>query len=569
MRNKIPSFRRNNSIDFLLRFFFLAIIATLTAIFGHPVFGTTDDNILAGFVDGSYTGERESKLIFIRPLIGFILYISQGLLPILGVYSLFLLIILILSLANFGTIIRINSKSDVLRKVLDISWLILSIQITTWFILRPTYTSASLLVTLMSLLSLSLLILSKQRKNRHFNFIFSALLLSIGFLIRPEGGIGVILVSIPVIVLIILQNRYVNFFKLFISFIGFFMIFGVDTLIQNQSNSSEWKEYDKWNNLRHQIQHRVSQNYLDDFREVNNWTIPEYHLFMDISFGDEKTFNTEWLLPAFESTSFTRGPKGVVNASIEEVFSKVLSIFETYTYIILIQFFVFTLILYSLRTETLTKMKIAVTIYGPILTALFYMAATLHIPARGVVPILYMPIIMIMSVSVLFDFKSSIKVGLARIMGFALILIAIVSPSGILDIRSKNIENTLAAETSSSELKLFNSKVKFIGPGNSEFYGYRNPYVNMAYWNDPIILTTGNWETFSPHWYKRLNKYGINDRSIYKSLFEQNYYWYSHVTPDTSYLVELYLKDEGYPNVNRENLRDLPLGQAIYKFRKQ
>jgi hypothetical protein len=222
-----------------------------------------------------------------------------------------------------------------------------------------------------------------------------------------------------------------------------------------------------------------------------------------------------------------------------------------------------------LKTDSFTKIKIAVTIYGPILIALLYMAATLHIPARGVVPILYMPTIMILSISILFDFKSRIKIGFTRIMGFILILISVVSPSGILDIRSKNIENTLAAKISSSELRLFNSKAKYIGPGNAEFYEYRNPYTNMAYWNDPIILTAGNWETFSPHWYKRLNKYGINDRSIYRSLFEENFYWYSYVTPDTSYIVELYLKDEGYSNVNRENLRNLPFGKAIYKFREQ
>jgi hypothetical protein len=569
LQNRISSLCKNYSINFLTRFFFLAFIATLTAILGYPVFGTTDDNILAGFVDGSYTGKRESKLIFIRPLIGSILYITQGLLPNLGIYSLFLVLILITSFANIGALTSIYSKNDVSRKVIDVFWLLLSIPITTWFTLGPTYTSASMLVTSISLLSLTMLIFSEQRKSLYLNTIFSTILLSIGFLIRPEGGTGVILVTVPVIVLIFLQNRYINFIKLFISLIGFFMIIGVDALVQNQSNSSEWKEYDKWNNLRHQIQHRVSQNYLDDFREKNNWTIPEYHMFMDISFGDEKTFNTKWLQPAFESTSFTRGPKGVINANIEEVFSKVLSIFKTYPYIIFIQFFIFALILYALKTDSFTKIKIAVTIYGPILIALLYMAATLHIPARGVVPILYMPTIMILSISILFDFKSRTKIEFTRIMGFILILISIVSPSGILDTRSKNIENTLAAEISSSELKLFNSKAKYIGPGNAEFYEYRNPYTNMAYWNDPIILTTGNWETFSPHWYKRLNKYGINDRSIYRSLFEENFYWYSYVTPDTSYIVELYLKDEGYSNVNRENLRNLPFGQAIYKFREQ
>jgi hypothetical protein len=569
LQNRISSFRRNNSINFLIRFFFLAFIATLTAIFGYPVFGTTDDNILAGFVDGSYTGERESKLIFIRPLIGFILHITQGLLPNLGVYSLFLTLTLITSVANIGVLTSIYSKNDVSRKVIDTSWLTLSIPITTWFTLVPTYTSASMLVTLISSLSLMMLIFSEQRKSLYLNTIFSTILLSIGLLIRPEGGIGIILITIPVTVLILLQKRYINFARLLISLIGFFMIFGVDALLQNQSNSSEWKEYDKWNNLRHQIQHRVSQNYLDDFRELNNWTIPEYHLFMDISFGDEKNFNTKWLQPAFESTSFTRGPKGVINANIEEVFSKVLSIFKTYPYIIFIQFFIFALILYALRIDFVTKIKIVVTIYGPILISLIYMAATLHMPVRGVVPILYTPTIMILSISILFEFKSSIKFSFARIIVFTLILLSIVSPSGILDIRSKNIKNTLAADISSSELILFNSKAKYIGPGNAEFYEYRNPYVNLAYWNNPIILTTGNWETFSPHWYKRLNKYGINERSIYRSLFEENYYWYSYVAPDMSYLVELYLKDEGYSNVNREKLRNLPMDQAIFKFREQ
>jgi len=222
-----------------------------------------------------------------------------------------------------------------------------------------------------------------------------------------------------------------------------------------------------------------------------------------------------------------------------------------------------------LKTDSFTKIKIAATIYGPILIALLYMAATLHIPARGVIPILYMPTIMIVSISIFFDFKSSIEIGFARIMGITLILIFIVSPSGILDIRSTNIEKILAAEISSSELKLFNSKAKYISSGNAEFYEYRNPYTNMAYWNDPIILTTGNWETFSPHWYKRLNKHGVSDRSIYRSLFEENYFWYSPAGPDTSYIVELYLKDEGYSNVNRENLKELPFDEVIYKYRKQ
>ena len=566
MQNRISSFRRNNSIDFFLRFFFLSILATVTAIFGHPVFGTTDDNILAGFVDGSYTGERESKLIFISPLIGFILYITQGLLPNLGVYSLFLILILILSLTNFGALLRIYSKSDISKKVLDTSWLVLSIPIIMWFTLRPTYTSASMLITLINLLSLAVLIFSEYRKNLYLNTILSTILLSIGFLIRPEGGIGVILVAIPVIGLIFLQNRYVNFSKLFVSLIGFFMIFGVDSLIQNQSNTSEWKKYDKWNNLRHQIQHRVSQEYLDDFLKVNEWSVPEYHLFMDIAFGDERTFNAKWLSPAFESTSFTRGPQGVFNASIIATFSKIVTILKSYPHIIIIQVSIFLIILSSLRINILRKLKILLVVYSGVIASLYYMSATLHIPERGVVPILYMPTLMLLASTIFFDQKKNLNITKVRFLGILFVIISILAPNGLLDIRSKNMSNKELAVLASNELNMFSKKAIYIGPGNSEFYEYRNPYINLAYWNSPTIITTGNWETFSPHWYKRLNVYGINQPSIYEELFNKNRFWFGSQLPDIAYKVDLFLREKGLTEFSRRGVLDMKSGYVLYKF---
>jgi hypothetical protein len=558
--------RSNNSIDFLLRFFFLSILATVTAVFGNPVFGTTDDNILAGFVDGSYTGERESKLIFIRPLIGFILYSTQGLILNLGVYSLFLVLNLILSLANFGAIIRIYSKNDVSRKVLDTSWLALSILITTWFTLGPTYTSAAMLITLISLLSLTVLIFSEHRKNLYLNTFFSTVLLSLGFLIRPEGAIGVILVASPVIVFIFLQNYYVNFPKFLISFFGFFLIFGVDALIQNQSNSSEWREYDKWNNLRHQIQHRVSQDYLDDFLKVNGWTVPEYHLYVDIAFGDERTFNAEWLSPAFESTSFTRGLQGVFNASVKDVVNKLATIFKSYQYLFIIQLLIFFIMLSFLRTNIFSKLKIFLVIYSAIIASLYYMSATLHTPERGVVPIFYMPTLMLLATTLFFDQRENLRFTKVRFLGIALVTISILAPNGLLDVRSKNVSNEDLAVLAGSELNMFSKKAIYIGPGNSEFYEFRNPYTNLAYWNSPTIITTGNWETFSPHWYKRLNAYGVDKKSIYEELFNENRFWFGSPLPDTAYIVELFLREGGLTELSRQGVLNMKSGYVLYKF---
>jgi hypothetical protein len=558
----------NVLFDFVKRILFLGFIAIVASIFGKPVFGTTDDNILAGFVDGSYTGDRESKLIFIRPLIGSLLNFFQSVFPGLGIYSLFLLITLIISLAHFGTLIIFNSKSEFSRKTLGVSWIVLSVLITSWFTLGPTYTSAAMLITAVSLLSLTIIISSKIQNGQYINLILSLILFTIGFLIRPEGGIGIILVTTPVIIYIFFKQHYINFPRLFSALIGSLIIFGFDLAIQTQSSSSAWTEYDNWNNLRHQIQHRFSQNYLYDFQKINGWTVPEYHLFMDIAYGDKKNFNSEWLRPAFESTSFTRGLQGVLNASVQEVFSNLIIIFISYPYIIFTQLLLLIFTLNLLRLNLMEKSKIILLVLSPVLAALYYMSATLHTPERGVVPILYLPALMLLTLTVFFDHKENRSKFIVNFLGLGLIIFSIMAPNGILEIRSRNITNANLAILTSEELIKFNAKAIYIGPGNSEFYEYRNPYTNLAYWNFPVIITAGNWETFSPHWYKRLQNNGIGEVSVYEELFKENRFWFSNPIPDTAYLVELYLRDQGITDLRRQGVLDMKSGNVLFKFER-
>jgi hypothetical protein len=556
----------NVYIDFAIRVTLLSIFATAVALFGKPVFGTTDDNILAGFVDGSYTGERESKLIFIRPLIGTILNFFQGALPNLGIYSLFLLALLIVSFSNFGTLISLQSKNPFSKKVFDYLWLVVSIPIIAWFTLGPTYTAASMIITLVNLMSLIVLVFTKNMKKLNFITFCTSVLFTFGFLIRPEGAIGVILVSIPVTILIYFQQRNVNWPKLLIAVFSFLIILGFDALIQSRLNNSEWKEYDKWNNLRHQVQHRVSQNYLGELQNVNGWTTPEYHLFMDLAFGDAKSFNAEWLNPAFESTSFTRGARGVVNASVPQSIGKMFKIFKSYSYIVVIQLALFIVILNLFRINVLSKLKVFFVIYSTILASLYYMSATLHTPERGVIPLLYVSTLMLITTMLFSDLKENLKIIYVRIFCLGIIVISIFSPNGILETRSKNILNANFAILASSELTEFNNKAIYIGPGNAEFYEYRNPYTNLAYWKTPIIITAGNWETFSPHWQKRLRVNGIDQTSIYDALFKENRFWFANPIPDTSYIVELYVREQGFTDFSRQGVLDLKSGYALHQF---
>jgi hypothetical protein len=339
-----------------------------------------------------------------------------------------------------------------------------------------------------------------------------------------------------------------------------------DAVIQSNSNNSHWKEYDEWNNLRHQVQHREGQNYLDRFQTVNGWTQSELNLFMTIAFGDENTFNAEWLKPAFESTSFTRGVSGVINANIIEVLGKMFKIFETYPYIILVQLLLFLIILNFFQINVLVKLKVFLVINSTIVAALYFMSATLHTPERGVIPLLYVSTLMLITNMTFFKLKENLKITYVKILCLVVFGVGLFSPKGLLETINKNIENTALAVLASRELIEFNDMALYIGPGNSEFYEYQNPYTNLAYWKTPIIITAGNWETFSPHWKKRLSFFGINQTSIYKELFKENRFWFANPIPDTSYMVELYLREQGIIDFNRQGALDLKSGYVLHQF---
>ena len=108
-------FKSLNYLDLAKRIAFLSVLALISAVFGRPVYGTTDDNILSGLVSGSYTNDNESKLIFIRPFVGLIMTFGQSILPIFQFYSLFLLALVIVAFSVYGNfLIKINER--ILRK---------------------------------------------------------------------------------------------------------------------------------------------------------------------------------------------------------------------------------------------------------------------------------------------------------------------------------------------------------------------------------------------------------------------------------------------------------------------
>jgi hypothetical protein len=292
---------------------------------------------------------------------------------------------------------------------------------------------------------------------------------------------------------------------------------------------------------------------------------------MDLAFGDERVFNKSWLTPAFESTKEFRGMSGLINANFLEVMKNLLNVLIDYYHIIIIQLLLLLVILRYIYTPINQKILILLASWTPVLAALYFTIATLHAPERSIYPILVLPSIIVVTLFVILEsklkeFRNSMTFFLSSTFVFLLLLFP---NRGILTEVKANHKNIESAKLLSSELNRFDDQAIFIGPGNSEFYNFANPYRSPAQWERPKVITVGNWDTFSPHWYKRNQFVGVEQKSVYEALFTKDIYWLSNSLPDTSYMVELFLKENGFPAANRQNVAMFPEGHVLHKFLPQ
>lgn len=553
--------------DLFYRIIFLALISLNFALFGNPIYGTTDDNILSGLVSGTYTGERETRLIFIRPIIGYFMFVGQTITPGFQFYSIFLLILIIVAISMYGNILSRSVKSRKAQLILNLFWFILAVPTVIWFTLTPTYTATSIIVTSFSLLSLTVLITSKDIFSKYEVF-FTSLLLSLGLLIRPEGALGALILISPTIIYFVYQKKYID--KKLISYaILIVMIFiAIDLNLQSKGNTEEWKIYDNWNSYRHQIQHRAAEDSLLDLREDISWSIPEYHLFMDLAFGDEDVFNSTWIKPAFDSTKSTRGISGVLNANIDKTLKDLIILLLNYYQVLIFQVIFMFWIFVNKSRPWLEKLSILILSWIPILAGIYFTVATLHTPERSMYPILLLPAILSLVLWSIKEYPSNTRVDVITysVASFFAIISIILSDNGISNEIKTNFKNKESADRLALSMKKYSKDAVFIGPGNTEIYDVSNPYFDPAQSIRPKMITVGNWDTFSPHWYKRNRLLGVGGRSVYKALFQENNYWLSNQFPDTAYMVELFMKENGFPLINRENVFEFQEGQMLFKY---
>jgi hypothetical protein len=95
--------------------------------------------------------------------------------------------------------------------------------------------------------------------------------------------------------------------------------------------------------------------------------------------------------------------------------------------------------------------------------------------------------------------------------------------------------------------------------GNQEFAQFTNPYSYNKKDQNPNVFMIGNWDTFSPHWYKRANNLGLDGKNLTKELLNnKKLLWTAPSVPDTTYNLKNFLREQGFGEVEAVRIDSLP-----------
>ena len=542
---------------FLNRTIILTIFSILLITLADPIYGTTDDKILAGFVDGSYTGDLELRSIFIQPITNVFMLPFYYILPNFGWYFLFQLFILILGLS------LVSDEINAIKPILNNLIFAISIIVLSWFVPQPTFTAASFLICLIGILLL--ILIANRVELDKFRVFAVVILLLYSFALRTEAFLGTLsLLIVPIcfhyrkILNLILKNLSMIILVSLVFFPSNYMLLKV-------TENSGWQEYDNWNSYRHQLQNRVSQNFILENIDKIGWSVPEHNLFVDLSYGDASTFNSDWIKPAFDLTRDKTGITGLVNADFSLTSNKMFKIIvEQQAVTIGVFILLFVLFLVFTTYRSLIALIFSVT---SILFYLYFISSTLHTPERIVVPLIFSTLFIYITLIINDKQRDIVDVNKLNLLIFVSILVAVISHNGFLDSYINRNTKIEYSENVKRFLDPFSKRYILIGSVGTEVNHLVNPYYQSESQNEIKSIISGNWETFSPYWYKRNEKLGVVSKNVYQELLSNSKtLWITKKIPDTSYSIELYLRERQINGFNRTGITTSLYDLNLYHF---
>jgi hypothetical protein len=526
---------------------YLVLFGSLIVLFSffQPIYGTTDDYILNSWLNGSYTGQNENESIFITPIFSNLMSTCYEISNSISWYPLTLLLITFLSILR---LIKFVKKSEYMHNgVKNFNYLVL-LAFLSWSYLGITYTATAIIAGVAGWIS----ILDSLNKEEKKNTIYGFILIFLSIIIRPESFIGSTLIIIPFLFIRVKINR-ANVLKIATLTVLVLATFITNYLIQ-KNESFEINDYRVWAKKVQMFAGRPRMEAAAKVIGESGWTPSQYNLFVDLAYFDQETFNNKWIDSGIKATQELNNRPIVNIEKIKSIVNEYVNSTAIFIYALVIAGVLLILSVRKIRHPIVLAISILNFVLIHLLSGLF-----LHNVSRVTVPFI---VIFILSLST----SISPIVNRKFVMSANVLFVFILSVF-FFQLNNVNERKTVDSEKYRSVLvNDFSNKIVLIH-GNQEYSQNTNPYIPVKKDLNPNVFMVGNWDTFSPHWYKRAKQLGLDEKSIIKNLLlNPDVLWSGPTVPNTTLNLINYLQEAGYGVIAPEKVGLLPNGNEIWNF---
>lgn len=507
----------------------------------YSIYGVNDDYLIDTMLRGSYNSTDKHNVTYIHEILGYAIVLLYRIFPIFPIFSLLLLIFFVTAMIGVYVLAVKNNRVNLL--ILSISWLISSIFITNWFVLNPTFTAVSILLSSFGYFYIFIILKSGSRI-KPLTFLIPIIVLFFGYMLRSKGFLSASLVWMPAIIAVLLfktsNNKTISSKKFNLKYL--FLVSPILIIVfSNLFTSQDWKNYYAYNNLRQELANTTRTIYIQQNIEKSNWDHDEFILFDNYTFADQDAFSKSQLEFLVELSSSSQGAQGLLNPVVN-VEDRLLNLKRYIGLILTFLILPIGLLLVNSRKNYSNYVFFGI-IVGSTFFALYYILATGKIEERVIIPVILNIwfIIFALPPKSLETFKS-FRVFVSLFI-FSLFLYNfqnhIHEPTYFKERSKWNKRAILFAKQQQNFLENFGSDSIFIGSLSSIRSSWTSPYRSTAI-KDLNFVSLG-WHNFSPSWISHNKKQFNNELDVYENLLRNpKAYWISD--PDSSEYFFNYLR---------------------------
>lgn len=568
--------KKNKKINFTSPTILIIIINLIMFILVNllitPKYEQVDDFMIYNLYSG-LDGSHNANGIYMNPILCFILSIFYKINPLVNWHTIFLLIILILSLTIIGKIIYTNNKT---KKTLVLYIISLSI-IYPMFLLMIQYTSVAALAFIASFIEF-IDIIQKEKKSKKSYFVMYIMFI-IGLFIREQS----FLIILPIYILYIIymfidykkEKININQLKKFL-LIFLLLIFIMITIhyltfafyMQSEIN----KEYMKFNKIR-TIFHDLSKIKYNENREVfekNNWSLNDYCLFYTFNFGDENIFNIESLTQILKNNNLKIE---FLNLNYSNILLNLKD--KLFTFYLLDFFLIIVLFVYEYKnSDKYKKIKLVFLACFPIVLNILFIAINRPV-YRVVMPEYVITIFLLIYFLDNKEYEEKINISKKNKI-FEIICLIIIS---IINIQMLN--EILSFDYDKNDYNQYKELIEYTNNHKENMYLYTVPSLQDRYLVYNIyemppeesfsnLRIMGGWDMYTENYYKCKERYNLNGNFL--DVLKENVYvidgevkFFNMFQNDYIERIKIFIKEHYNIEVEYKKVKDFE-NLHIYKF---